>query len=833
MKAVIMAGGQGSRLRPLTNNRPKPMVPLVDRPVMAHTVGLLKQHGFDEIVVTLQYMPDRVQGYFEDGAAFGVQCHYSVEEVPLGTAGSVKLAEEHLDEPFLVISGDALTDINLEEIIEFHQQHGALVTITLARVANPLEYGVIIVDDQGRVEQFLEKPTWGEVFSDTVNTGIYVLDPQVFDYMEPDEPFDFSQDLFPILMEQGHPIYGYVATGYWCDIGNISEYLRATTDYLEGRVQLERRGTEVRPGLWCDEEVELSPEAQVDGAVYLGFGAKIKAGTVIHGPSVVRDFAIVEGRAHIDRSVIWRNSYIGERAELRGAIIGRQSTVKRQAMVFEGAVVGDGTTVNRSAIIQPGVKIWPGKQIEEGATVSSSIVWGAQARKVLFGRFGVSGLVNVDITPEYAGRLGAAYGATLPRGSVVTMTRDSHYTPRMVKRALIAGLPSAGVHVADLHSVPIPVARYVTHALGMAGGVHVRLSPFDNRVVDMLFFDKRGLDLEPAVQRKIERVFFQEDFRRVYLDEIGRIFDPPQVLERYLAAFRNSLDMEVLQEAGEVRLVVDYANSSGARVLPAILDELNCDVVALNSNMDDSKLYQTAQEFEDAMGRLAAVVPAVGAHFGVRLDTGGERIFLVDDQGRRMTREQALVLIIALSVACAGDASGTIAVPVSAPRVVEVLAGRHGAEVLRTRLNPSALMEICAEGEIMVAGDGRGSFIFPQFYPISDGLFAIVKLMELLVCARTSLSDVMLGLPPYHLHHRKVPCRWESKGRVMRLLNEQYAERILDRVDGIKVSLGEEEWVLIVPDPDGPYFHIYTEGVSDEQAEVLAEKYAGLVVSLQ
>lgn len=833
MKAVIMAGGQGSRLRPLTINRPKPMVPLVDRPVMAHTVGLLKRHGFDEVVVTLQYMPERVQGYFEDGSAFGVKFRYSVEEVPLGTAGSVKLAEAYLDEPFLVISGDALTDYDLEKVVAFHQERGAMVTITLARVPNPLEYGVIIVDDEGRVQQFLEKPTWGEVFSDTVNTGIYVLDPRIFRYFEPDEPFDFSEDLFPILMEQGEPIYGCVATGYWCDIGNIQEYLRATTDYLEGRVQLERQGTEVRPGLWCNEEVELSPEAQIDGSVYLGFGVKVKAGAVIHGPSVVRDFAIVEQRAHIDRSVIWRNSYIGERAELRGAMIGRQSTVKRQAMVFEGAVVGDGTTVNRSAIIQPGVKIWPGKEIEEGATVSSSIVWGAQARKVLFGRFGVSGLVNVDITPEYAGRLGAAYGATLPRGSIVTMNRDAHYTPRMVKRALIAGLPSAGVHVADLHSVPIPVARYVTQSLGVAGGMHVRLSPFDNRVVDMLFFDERGLDLEPAVRRKIERVFFQEDFRRVYLDEIGRIFDPPQVLERYLGAFRSSLNLEVLQEAAEIRLVVDYANSSGARVLPAILDELNCDVVALNSNMDDNKLYQTAQEFEAAMGRLAAVVSAVGAHFGVRLDTGGERVYLVDDRGRLVDREQALVLIIALATTCTGEGSGTIAVPVSAPRAVDVLAERCGAAVVRTRLDPSALMEVCAEREVIVAGDGRGSFIFPQFYPISDGLFTIVKLMELLVCGQTSVSEVLEGLPPYHLMHRKVPCRWESKGRVMRLLNEQYAERVVDRIDGIKISLGGEEWVLIVPDPDGPYFHIYAEGVSEEQAEVLVEKYAGLVASLQ
>ncbi|MBN1484019.1 MAG: mannose-1-phosphate guanyltransferase [Chloroflexia bacterium] len=832
MKAVIMAGGQGSRLRPLTINRPKPMVPLVDRPVMAHIVGLLKQHGFDEIVATLQYMADRVQDYFGGGSSFGVKFHYSVEEVPLGTAGSVKLAEHLLDEPFLVISGDALTDFDLSRILEFHRERKAMVTITLTRVPNPLEYGVIIVDDDGRVKQFLEKPSWGEVFSDTVNTGIYVLDPRVLEYMEPDQPFDFSKDLFPILMEQGQPIYGYIAEGYWCDIGNIQEYMRATADYLEGRVQLEHRGQEIRPGLWCDKDVELSPGAIIEGAVYLGDGCRVHEGTIIYGPSVIRDSCILEGRAHVDRSIIWRNSYIAERAELRGAIVGRQCTVKRRAMLFEGSVIGDGTTINSGAIIQPGVKIWPNKEIEEGATVSSSIIWGAQGRKVLFGRYGVSGLVNVDISPEFAGRLGAAYGAILDKGAVVTMNRDAHYTPRMIKRALIAGLPSAGVNVADLHSMPIPVARYVTHALGMDGGIHVRLSPFDNRVVDIIFFDRRGLDLASDVQRKIERTFFQEDFRRVYLDDIGRIFDPPQVLQNYISAFRDSLDMEVLRQSGpDIRLVVDYANSSGGSVLSAILDELNYDVIALNATVDDRRLYQTAQEFEQAMQRLQAVVPAVGAHFGVRLDTGGERIYVVDDQGRRVDSMRTLVLMVALQLE--GPGEGNIAVPVSAPSAVDKLAEQHGRQVVRSKVDPAALMNICAQDNILVSGDGGGSLIFPQFYPISDGLFAIVKLLELLVRRETALSQFLQQLPSYHLGRIKVSCRWESKGRVMRLLNEQYSGRILDRTDGIKIGLGGGEWVLIVPDADGPYFHIYAEGVSEEQAQVLVEKYAGLVASLQ
>ena len=217
-----MAGGEGTRLRPLTSNQPKPMVSLCGKPCMEHIVELLKKHGFDETVVTLMFLPKVIRDYFGDGSSLGLSMQYSVEQAPAGTAGSVKLAEDHLrDDTFLVISGDALTDFDLGEIVAFHKQRGAMVTIALKRVENPLDFGVVVVDDEGRIDRFLEKPTWGQVFSDTVNTGIYVLEPEVFDHIPADTKYDFSQDLFPKLFEMGAPLYGYVAEGYWQDIGSL------------------------------------------------------------------------------------------------------------------------------------------------------------------------------------------------------------------------------------------------------------------------------------------------------------------------------------------------------------------------------------------------------------------------------------------------------------------------------------------------------------------------------------------------------------------------------------------------------------------------------------
>jgi mannose-1-phosphate guanylyltransferase/phosphomannomutase len=833
MKAVVMAGGEGTRLRPLTINRPKPMVSLVDRPVIQHIIELLKLHGITDIIITVQYLANAIQDYYGDGAAYGVNISYSLEEVPLGTAGSVKNAEHLLgDEPFLVISGDALTDFNLSEIIAHHVEQQAMATITLTRVANPLDYGVVITDEEGNVRQFLEKPSWGEVFSDMANTGIYVLNPEVLTYVERGKNTDWSKDVFPRLLHRGETIKGYVANGYWTDVGTIDEYIRACGDYLAGRVNLPRLGHNLGGEVWVDGDAEIAPDAQLHGPIYLGHGAKIKGGVIVHGPSVIRDYTIIDARANIDRSIIWRNSYIGERAELRGAIVLRQCNIRSRAMLFEGVVVGDGVQIGAGAVIQPNVKIWPSKEVDEGATVSSSIIWGSQGRRVLFGRYGITGLVNIEITPEMCARVGAAYGATLPRGAVVTINRDAHYTPRMLKRALVAGLPSAGVHVCDLGNVPIPVARYFTHASGAGGGIHVRLSPLDNRVVEIKFFDQRGLDIATTVERKVESTYFREDYRRAYLDEIGRIEYGKNVDQTYSEAFLQAIRPEAQAAIAQgFGIVLDYANAPTAAILSAILRRLRAAAVELNVNLDENMLVQTSEQFEAAMLRLSRITPVLNAQFGVRLDSGGEKVFLIDDTGSRLQPLRALAAVTALSMRAAGG--GAVAVPVTAPRAFETIAERYGGRIIRTRTSLGALMQTATQHpDLLLLGDGTGNYIFPSFYPIADGMFTVAKLMELLALNATSLSRVVADLPPYYLASVRVPCRWESKGKVMRILNQQYQERQVEQVDGIKIDLGAE-WVLVLPDPDGPFFNIYAEGSNDEQARILAEKYAGLVTGLQ
>ncbi len=827
MKAVIMAGGTGSRLRPITIERPKPMIPIASKPVMGHILDLLKRHNIIDTVVTVQYLATQVQDYFGNGNSLGMNIRYSVEEIPLGTAGSVKNSQDLLDETFLVISGDSLTNINLTKLIKYHKENKALATLALYRLSDPVDYGIINLNSEGQISRFQEKPGRGSVMSDYVNTGIYVLEPEILNFFDPNVPFDFSNDLFPMLHEKGYPLYGYVAEGYWCDVGNIAEYLRATHNALHGEVEGIDLGRYLGDGIWMGQEVELAPDVILEGPVYIGNSVQIKSGAVVRGPSVIRDYTIVDNEAIIDRSIVMRNCYIGERVQISGAIVLRQCSLKANATVFEGAVIGDGTIIGEGAVIHPSVKIWPGKEVEPGATVNSSIVWGSQGRRILFGRFGVTGVVNIDLTPEFTATLGAAFGASLPKGSIVTINRDTYSSSRMIKQALISGLPSAGVNIWDLGSLPIPVASYYTRSCGAEGGVHVRVSPFDERVIDIMFIDGDGLRLNQTRERAIERIFFREDFRRVYLDDIGNIEYAQQVKEQYINDFLTHLNTKAIQQAS-FNLVVDFPDTPLAAVLPAILDKLNCNVVALGATTTRIGETPNPVQIQTSLKQLKIITKTMDAQLGVRLDPGGEKIFLVDHRGYLLEDTTAAAVMAELVLQ---DAPGSaIAVPFNLPNTFEKIAEKYDSQVIRTEMNREDLITAACQQHIIMACDGRGNFIFPDFQCTADGLMALAKLLEFLATQQAMLSDVIDRIPPYFVAERKVSCVWEAKARVMRLINEKFEnDKDKDFLTGVRIVLDENQWVLIIPDPDQPCFRITAEAESQDKAEQLSDKYAQVI----
>src|SRR5438477_196905 len=707
MKAVIMAGGEGTRLRPLTSNAPKPMMPVVNRPMMEHIVKLLKEHGFDDIVVTLAFLPQTIRTYFGDGSEFGVRMVYATEESPLGTAGSVRNAKDELDEPFLVISGDVLTDFDLSEVVRFHEERKAMATIALKAMENLLEVRIVITRGEGS---------------------------------------------------------------------------------------------------------EIDPNATVEGPALIGDYCRIEAGANLRAYTVLGANVMVRSDAYIERTVVHDNAYISQGVRLRGSVIGRSSDLRLGARCEEGVVLGDDCYVGEHAVINPGVKVYPFKTVEPGAIINSSIVWESRGARMLFGRLGVSGLANVDVTPELAVQIAMAYATTLKKGSTVTTSRDSSRAARALKRAVMAGLNAAGVNVDDLEVAPVPVTRFQVRSERAQGGITVRLVPGDPQSVVLRFFDADGTDINEATQRKIERYYHRQDYRRAFAADIGDIGFPPHALEYYTAALMRSVDADGIR-AASYRVVLDYAFGTTAFVMPNVLSKLGADVLSVNPYA--STAGAAAFDVAAHTSRVAELVRAANARLGVVIDPDGERLTLIDDEGHVLSNDEALLAIVTLVTSTTEKAH--VALPVAVSQEAERIAAAAGARITWTKLSTPHLMEVAASGGVDLAASQEGGSIFPRFLPAYDATAAFVNVLELLARSGLRLSKIVAGLPRISIVHDSVVTPWEQKGLVMRTLVERIKDREMVMVDGVKI-LHEDGWALVLPDPEEPITHIWAEADSDAEA---------------
>ncbi|TFI53811.1 mannose-1-phosphate guanylyltransferase [Mastigocladus laminosus UU774] len=807
MRAVLMAGGSGTRLRPLTCDLPKPMVPILNRPIAEHIINLLRRHDITEIVATLHYLPDALRDYFQDGSDFGVQITYSVEEdQPLGTAGCVKNIAELLDETFLVISGDSITDFDLTAAIEFHKQKKSKATLILTRVPNPIEFGVVITDEDHRICRFLEKPSTSEIFSDTVNTGAYILEPEVLEYLPANTESDFSKDLFPLLLAKGEPMYGYIAQGYWCDVGHLDAYREAQYDALEQKVSLDFPYREKSSGVWVGQNTYIDPTAKIEAPAVIGDNCRIGARVHIEPGTVIGDKVTIGADANLKRPIVWNGAIIGEEAQLSACVISRGTRVDRRAHVLEAAVVGSLSTVGEEAQISPGVRVWPSKKIDSGAILNINLIWGNTAQRNLFGQRGVQGLANIDITPEFAVKLGAAYGSTLKPGSRVTVSRDQRNISRMVTRSLIAGLMSVGIDIQNLDATAIPIARTVIPTMGVVGGIHVRVHPDRPDYILIEFMDAKGINISKAQEKKIEGAYFKEDMRRSLIHEVGDVAYPSQVVDEYCTAFEKLLHIDTLRNS-RAKVVIDYVYAVSGAVLPQMLDTFGADAVVLNASLN--KTAMSATDREALLTQLGHVVEALKANFGIQVSANGEQLILVDESGIPIRGEMLTALMVDMMLT--SNPRGTVVVPVHTSSAVEQIARRHDARVIRTKANPTALMEASYKNaNVVLGGSADTGFIFPQLHPGFDAMFCIAKLIEMLTIQERSLASVRSELPRVIHKSHIIRCPWTAKGALMRYLVETHPAQNLELIDGVKIcQQHDDSWVLLLPDASEPLVHLY------------------------
>lgn len=817
MKAVIMAGGEGSRLRPLTCDLPKPMVPIINRPVLEHTIELLKKHGITEIGITLMYHPQLVTNYFGNGKSLGVNITYFIEQSPLGTAGGIKQAQSFLDETFIVISGDSLTNLDITKAVEFHTRKNALATLILAKVDVPLEYGVVLTGNDGNVTGFLEKPSWGEIFSDTVNTGTYILEPEILNYIAPEKSTDFSRNVFPELLASSRRIYGYTMSDYWCDIGDIRSYIRSHSHILDGKIDLNIEGVQIKKNVWVGAGTIIENSAIINGPCIIGSNCKIGNGTLIDNYTVIGNNTVIEDDVSIVRSIIWDNSYIEYGSELRGAVLCNQVHLSHYVSVFENAVIGEGCKLNERIIVKPNIKIWPAKNIQPFAIIDRNMIWGSRHSNKIFGENGISGIINIDVTPEFATRLGAAYGSQFKLNSKVAVSSTNSNSARMFKHAFISGILSVGVEVYNLSSLLTPIARTAIDFLAVEGGIHIKSDTENANMIRVDFMDSRGASISRFTERKIENSFFKEDFKKCSAQQICRLNNITDFSNYYVRALRNRINQPVIAGRGPELCFYSKAESVISIVTPLLID-LGCKVSCYTA-------------YED-LAAVTDTINATGSDFAAIVDINAENLVLVDKSGKTVQDElfQALTALIIFRSA----ANSTFFAPITGSVVIDKLADKYGGVVKRTKNSSQSVMDEILSSTRNSPQNISGQFnqVFRNNYEQSvlnfDAIEGLIRIIEFMCSNNVTLSSLLSEIPEFFIIKKSIHCPWELKGTVMRTLINDHKDKKIELLDGIKLY-AENGWTLIIPDADKPIFRIISESDSPGRAEELCSEYYHLL----
>ncbi|NMA86308.1 MAG: nucleotidyl transferase, partial [Tissierellia bacterium] len=585
IKAVIMSGGMGTRLRPLTCHLPKPMVPIFNKPNMEYIIELLRDFGIEDIAITLHYLPEKIMDYFGNGEKFNVNLKYYIEDKPLGTGGSVKNTGEFLDDTFIVISGDAFTDIDLKKAWEFHKEKKSKATLALKRENIPLEYGVVIVDDNGKIVKFLEKPSWGEVFSDTINTGIYILEPSVLDYYKIGENFDFSKDLFPKLLEDNVPLYGYVMNEYWCDVGDYDSYIETHRDVFvdSNKYYLLNRGG--KDGIWFGKNTLIERGAEINPPVFIGDNTIVKSGANIESYTVIGNNCTIGENTSIKKSIIWDNVKIANNCEIRKAVVCNNVFINSRSRIFEGSVLGSHSIVESYATVKPNIKIWPYKKVGEKIILKENLIWNEKSSKKLFGDRNIQGIFNKNIDLETLNNLGAALATAInPSGNYI-ISCDEYNLSESLKSSIISGILSVGAQIIDIQKTNLPILRFGIKYFNGDGGIFIGSDGKNRDKIFIEILDHSASNIDKNLKRKIENLLSIEDFHRVSGDNIQDIVSVYNFSSIYLREGKRQLKNIGEIQREKPKIIISSPSRDISLLVEKYLQNLGCRVEITSYNM--------------------------------------------------------------------------------------------------------------------------------------------------------------------------------------------------------------------------------------------------------
>jgi len=819
MKAVVMAGGFGTRIQPLTNSIPKPMLPILNKPMMEHIIKKLKSVGITEIVVLLYFKPEIIQNYFKDGSDLGIKINYVLPDDDYGTAGAVKKAQKYLDEKFIVVSGDLVTGFDFKEIIGFHNAVNSKLTITLTSVEDPLQFGVVITDKDGKILRFLEKPGWGEVFSDTINTGIYVIEPEILGYIPDNIPFDFSKDLFPKLMKEGITLYGYNAKGYWRDVGNPESYREVNKDILKEKVKIDFEGEKlVYPsGVLYTKTKDLPASLEIVGKVVLDENVKLEENIILENVVIGKNCHI-EKNTYIKDSVLWWDVKIGSNCRSLNSVICNNNIIENNVKAEYGVIIAEGCEIKDNVAFEKDVIIWPNKLIEEGAIISSNLIWGDKWKSSLFEGGKVSGRTNIELSNEMAAKLAASFGSILPLGKTILMSRDYNRASRMLKRSFLGGLLGSGLNVIDLKLMPLPVMRFLLSNTNAIGGVHFRQSPENPTITEILFYDNDGLLIDTNTEKSIERIFFRESFRRVNYNEIGEIKDEPLPLKSYKEKFLSLIDQESIK-SHKFKIIADLLNGSTSIIYPDIVNTIGIENIILNAYFNEKKLSQISNLHKKSAEEISKMVNVLSADIGFVMYPNGQRVVIISDNGEILDNETAILIILYL-IDKIVNRQVKVYLPVYVPEVMDEMFENIIVERGKTIGLKSNFLK-----DYYFFGNLEGNYTFTEMSYSFDGMFASIKILEMLSKTKQRISDIQKIIPDHYFEHKVVSCPINLKGKMMRKFTEEAIGKDASFVDGVKIFIDKKTWILMLPDQYADSLHLYVNSDKEEKAKAVLDEY--------
>lgn len=695
MKAVIMAGGEGNRLRPLTCTAPKPMAMLCGKPVIEYILELLESNSFDEAVITLKYLPQNIIYFIQNYTSKSINIESIIEDKPLGTAGSVKNVAKGFNEPFLVISGDAICDFDLKSAYENHISSQSDLTIIGYRVDDPREYGLMQIDDKGSILSFIEKPGWSQVTENLANTGIYIINPNVLNLIPNNKFFDFASDLFPLMMNERMKLIAYEAKGYWCDIGDLDAYKRCQADIMNGKTKIQLPFA--AKGVYVSEYIPAG-NYSIEPPVYFGHDVNVEDKAVIGPNVVIEDGCHIGENTKIKNSIILSGAYIAKNVYINSSVICEGVVIKKGAELFEKTSVGANSIVGEFAEIKNNCLIWPDKYIEDNAVLYDNAKDGNVSKDII-GEEGIKGITFTELTCERAARFGASIGSS-KLGKRICIANDGTAASKAIEKAVTSGVISTGAKIFELGECFEAQLYYFAVYCDVSSGVFI--SSTDNQTI-ISIVDTHGLPLMRKEEREIEEKYKRCDFIRCSAINCEEPVDIRTIRNMYQLELKKSANTQL--EGLAVK--VDCENDEITMLLTECLLGLKCK-------------------------------EGIGLSFSI--SNSGKMLQAIDDNGIEIPFESLFVL-------CCYDEfinGNDVFVSSEAPFIIDALAKEFGQNAYRYLKSSSQILD---EKALSIASNN---------FWTRDALFMCMKILAMIKKSGNTLSELIDLLPRFTVFRKEI-----------------------------------------------------------------------------